>query len=191
MQAFAALALALIVGQAEPTQAPDSGESPAPGETAPKSEAPSPAAAEPPAPPPPARERPPPPARPAEPERKQVARAALAFLDALLSFDPAGLAAASAEPFSFDGDVRAGKDEIRRTWRELFSGREGTLPPVLLDLEILAVPEAIERLGPPPARLGPLVAQKGNWVAIANVSRRPVVLFLSREGGRWAVVGME
>ena len=173
MHAFAALGLALIVGQAEPTQAPDSGKSPPTGEAAPSSEEPA------------------PPARPSEPERKQVARAALAFLDALLASDPAALAAASAERFSFDGDVRAGKDEIRRTWRELLSGRDATPPAVLLDLEILPTSEALSRLGAPPQRLAPLVAPKQNWVAIANVSRRPVVLVLAREMGRWAVVGME
>jgi ketosteroid isomerase-like protein len=116
---------------------------------------------------------------------------ALVFLDALAAGDPARLAAASAERFSFDGDVRTGKEEVRRTWRELLAARDPGQRATLLDLEILPAADAVARLGPPPARLAPLAAAKGTWVAIANVSQRPVVLFLAREGSRWAVAGME
>lgn len=126
-----------------------------------------------------------------EPERAQVARAALAFLDALVAADAARLAAASAERFSFDGEVRTGKEEIRRAWRGLLAGRDAAQHATLLDLEILPASEAVSRLGPPPQRLASLAAARGTWVAIANVSRRPVVLFLAREGNRWAVAGME
>jgi hypothetical protein len=118
-----------------------------------------------------------------------VAKAALAFLDALVAGDPAALAAASAEKFSFDGQLRSGKEDIKRTWRDLLAGRGEGPRPVLLDLELLPAAEAAQRLGPPPARLAPLAAA-GGWVAVANVSRRPVVLFLAREGPRFAVAGM-
>lgn len=131
------------------------------------------------------------PARPAEAERAQVARAALAFLDALLAGDAAGVAAASSERFSFDGDVRAGRDELRRVWRALLAERDPAERGALLDLELLPAADAVARLGPPPPRLSPLAAARGTWVAIANVSRRPVVLFLAREGGRWTVAGIE
>lgn len=127
--------------------------------------------------------------RPAEPEKTQVARAALAFLDALVAADAEGLASASAERFSFDGDVRTGREAIRQTWRGLLAGRDAPQRPTLLDLELLPSAEAVSRLGPPPPRLAPLV--KGTWVGIANLSRRPVVLFLAREGARWVAVGMQ
>jgi len=127
----------------------------------------------------------------AEPERTQVARAALAFLDALVAGDASRLAAASANRFSFDGDVRSGKEEIRLAWRGFLAGRDAAQHASVLDLELLTAADAVSRLGPPPARLAPLASTRGTWVAIANVSRRPVVLFLAREGGRWAVAGME
>jgi hypothetical protein len=131
------------------------------------------------------------PARPGEPEKAQVARAALAFLDALLAGDAAKLAAAASERFSFDGEVRTGREQVQRAWRELLAGRAPADRGTLLDLELLPAVEAVARLGPPPARLVPLATARGSWVAIANVSRRPVVLFLTREGSRFAVAGME
>ncbi len=126
-----------------------------------------------------------------EPERTQVARAALTFLDALVAGDASRLAAAAGERFSFDGDVRAGKEEIRRRWNGLLAGRQPEPRTQLLDVEIVPASEAISRLGSPPPRLAPLAGAKGTWVAIANVSQRPVVLFMVREGPRWVVSGME
>jgi hypothetical protein len=156
--------------------------------SAPDAQAPAAAGAKPAAPPPA-----PPPAtqRPPEAERAQVARAALAFLDALVRGDAARLAAASGERFSLDGEVRTGRDQIERAFRELLSARGEAPPGALLDLELLPAADAVARLGPPPARVAPLAAARGGWVAIADVSRRPVVLFLAREGQRWAVAGME
>lgn len=217
MHGFLSLApvLALLLGQAETTETPDgAAEAPpapqvesaaapieAPAEPAlhvvpaasPGTSAtvPTPAAPTPAAPTPAVRARPAEPARAAEPERAQVARAALAFLDALLAGDAAAVAAASSERFSFDGDVRVGRDEIRRVWRALLADRDPAQRGALLDLEILPAADAVARLGPPPPKLAPLVGQRGTWVAIANVSRRPVVLLVAREGGRWAVVGIE
>jgi hypothetical protein len=117
-----------------------------------------------------------------------VARAALAFLDALVAFDAPRLAAASGERFSFDGDVQTGAEAVRRRWREILDRRERT-PAQLLDVEILPAPEAVARLGAPPARVAALAA-RGTWVAVANVSGRPVIVFLSREGGRFRAVGL-
>jgi hypothetical protein len=131
------------------------------------------------------------PAAAAEPERSQIARAALAFLDALVAGDAGALAASTAAKFSFDGEVRSGKEEIQRTWRGLLAGRDAADRPALLDLELLPARDALARLGPPPPRLAQLAATPGAWVAVANVSRRPVVLFLVREGARWTVAGME
>ncbi len=200
---FLGPALALIVGQAEPSEpagAGDTAEPPATQQEVPvRQEAPPPVRAAPPDQPSQAAERPERGSRApaadakprAEPERTQAARAALAFLDALVAGDAAQLAAASTERFSFDGDVRTGKEEIRRTWRALLAGRETARRPSLLDLELLSAADALARLGPPPARVASLASGRGTWVAVANVSRRPVVLFLAREGGRWAVAGME
>jgi hypothetical protein len=128
--------------------------------------------------------------RPPEPERSQVARAALSFLDPLLAGDATELSRACGERFSFDGVIHAGREDIRQTFRELLDRREGTPRPVLLDLEVLPAADALSRLGPPPPRLAALSGGRGTWVAMANVSRRPVVLFLAREGNRWVVVGM-
>lgn len=200
-----AQAAALMLGQAEPAESAAAEPAAAAQEPAPRAE---PAPPDPEAavarPPPRATTQPggerqapdaaaspaPPPSRTSEPERAQVARAALAFLDALLASDAAGLAAASAERFSFDGDLRTGKDEIRRAWRAALAGRDAAQRGALLDLELLPAADAVARLGAPPPRIAPLAA-RGSWVAIANVSRRPVVLFLAREAGRFAVIGME
>jgi hypothetical protein len=211
MHAFLSLAqaLALALGQGEPADPPP--EPPAAQEpAAPAADAEGEAVAAPPAAPPrrprPAapqedgatgvqQPQPPPPpaqpARPSEPERAQVARAALAFLDALLAGDATAIAGASSERFSFGGDVRAGREELKRAWRAILADRDPAQRGALLDLELLTGPDAIARLGPPPQRLAPLASAKGVWVAVANVSRRPVILFLVREGGRFAVVGME
>jgi hypothetical protein len=56
-------------------------------------------------------------------------------------------------------------------------------------VEVLAAADAIARLGKPPARIVPL-ARPGALVAVGDVGGRPVVLFLAREGGRMAVLGM-
>ncbi len=197
---FLGPALALIVGQASPSEPANAGGSADPSaEQREASPAPEPAQPSPAEQPSQGTARPERATRvPAadakartESERTQVARAALSFLDALLAGDAAQLAAASTERFSFDGDVRTGKEEIRRTWRALLAGRGAAQHPTLLDLELLTAADALSRLGPPPARLAPLASARGTWVAIANVSRRPVVLFVTREGGRWAVAGME
>ncbi len=195
---FLAPILALLAGQAEPTNDPGAAEAPGAQEAPPAVSEPRqdqrqrPPRAERPRPSPGGvQERLPPARSTAEPERTQVARAALAFLDALLAGDASRLAAASAERFSFDGDLRTGKEEIHRAWRTLLAGRDTGPQPVLLDLELLPAADAVSRLGPPPPRLAPLAGVRGSWVAIANVSRRPVVLFVAREGGRWAVMGME
>lgn len=212
MHAFLSLAqaLALALGQGEPADPPADppaaqepaaqtdaaeGEVPTPAPAAPPRR-PRPAAAAPegaaaaaaqPQPPPP----PPRPTRPSEPERAQVGRAALVFLDALLAGDATAIAAASSERFSFGGDVRSGKEEVKRAWRAILADRDPAQRGALLDLELLPGPDAAARLGPAPPRLAPLASARGVWVALANVSRRPVVLFLAREGGRFAVIGME
>jgi hypothetical protein len=198
---FLGPALALALGQADPASQPEPAPAAAPGapavrETqeqqlpadapappARRTRATAPAAADPP--------RPAAPARTAASDRAQVARAALAFLDALLAGNADALATASTERFSFDGDVRTGKDELRRAWRGFLAARDASKPGALLDLELLPSAEAISRLGSPPARLAPLAGARGSWVAVANVSRRPVVLFLVRDGNRWAVAGIE
>lgn len=127
------------------------------------------------------------PAPPPAPERTQVARTALAFLDALAAGDTEALVAASSARFSFDGDTRTGREAIRAAWHGLLARRDAPRSAVL-DLEVLPAAEAVARLGPPPVRIAPLA--KAGWVAIGNVSGRPVILFLVREDGRWAVAGI-
>jgi hypothetical protein len=117
-----------------------------------------------------------------------VARAALRFLDALVAGDPDALTAASAERFSFDGQVETGRDTVRREWRTHLDRRAGRAA-ALLDLDLRPAADAVARYGPPPARVSSL-ARPGAWVAVANVSGRAVVLFLVRSGGGWTVAGM-
>ncbi|HVO21321.1 MAG TPA: hypothetical protein VMU15_18815 [Anaeromyxobacter sp.] len=212
MHPILCLATALALGQAEPAEPPADAAPPAAEEqqAAPPA-APAEAPAAPPVERPHPRPRPAPSAsaqapgeaapaptsapapgqRPGEAEKAQVARAALAFLDALLQGDARKLAAAGADRFSFDGDVRSGRDQVERAWKELLASRAPADRGVLLDLELLPAADAVARLGPPPPRVAALATARGGWVALANVSRRPVLLFLAREGQRWAVAGME
>jgi hypothetical protein len=57
------------------------------------------------------------------------------------------------------------------------------------DVQVLPAAAAVERHGKPPARLAPLV-HPGVLVAVCDVGGRTVVLFLAREAGRMAVLGM-
>ena len=122
------------------------------------------------------------------PEREQLLRAALAFVDALLHSDATALAAASADRFSFDGALTVGRENQVRRWREIFAARAAG-DAVLRDLVLLDAEEALAQLGAPPTRIAPLV-KPGAWVAVADVSGRPVVLVLVRDGGRFTVAGM-
>jgi len=173
-----------------PPAAPPPTAAPAPPPTAAPTPAPKPASTPPAAPPPTASTSTPPPdpTQPAENERTQVARAALRFLDALVAGEPDALADASAERFSFDGQVETGRDAVRREWRARLEWRAGE-PAALLDLDLRPAADAVARYGPPPARVASL-ARPGTWVAAANVSGRAVVLFLVRSGGGWTVAGM-
>jgi hypothetical protein len=121
-------------------------------------------------------------------EREQAARAARTFLEALAAGDADALAETSSERFSFDGETQSGRDVVRRTWRTLLAGRPGPAPAVG-GVEILRSEEAIARHGKPPARIAPLT-RPDVYVAIGDVGGRTVVLFLAREGGRVAVLGI-
>ncbi len=138
----------------------------------------------------PAPARPAPAVEPISPERDraQVARTALQFMDALVAGDADALAAASADRFSFDGQIQSGREAVRRAWRALLAQREAP-PAQLFDLDLAPAAEAIARYGQPPPRVAALAA-RGTWVAVGNVSGRPVFVFLAREGGRWAVNGI-
>lgn len=155
--------------------------------TAPPEPAAAPARAAPPAPAPEVA-RPAAPPDPPAPDAVRVEQAARAFLAGLLASDPEALAAASADRFSFDGDVRTGADAIRRRWREVFASRRAPAP-ALGSLEILPAPDAVARHGAPPARVAAL-ARPGAWVAIADLGGLPVALFLGKDGDRFAVLGM-
>jgi hypothetical protein len=135
---------------------------------------------------------PPPPARPApaspQPERERALRAALDFVDGLTRSDSGRLAALSTSTFSFDGEVVQGRDAQVRRWGEIFAGRTAA-GAEFRDLALLTVPEALAQLGAPPPRLAGLL-KPGAWVAIADLSGRPVVIVLVPEGGRIAAAGM-
>jgi hypothetical protein len=121
---------------------------------------------------------------------EEAQRAARDFLAALARGDADALAQAAADRFSFDGDVQAGREAIRRTWRNLLAARAPSPAPRVGDVEILPVEIAIARHGAPPPRLAAL-ARAGVLVAIADLGGRTVVLFLARENGRVAVLGMQ
>jgi hypothetical protein len=124
------------------------------------------------------------------PERDAAERAARAFLDALAGADADALAQASAERFSFDGETQAGRDAIRRTWRDLLAARAPAASrPAVGRVEVLTAADATARYGKPPARIAPL-ARGGVLVAVGEVGGRTVVLFLGPEAGRMAVLGM-
>ncbi|HSM93094.1 MAG TPA: hypothetical protein VLT47_09415 [Anaeromyxobacteraceae bacterium] len=161
---------------------------PPPPRAAPVAPPPPPAPA--PSPAPPGAPRPPPPPAPAAAlvPRDQALAAALEFLDALLRGDASALAAASANRFSFDGGVAEGRETQTRRWREVFAARRST-GEALRDLVVLDAGEARRQLGEPPARVAELL-QPDAWVAVADLSGRPVVLFLVRQGNRFAVAGM-
>jgi hypothetical protein len=123
------------------------------------------------------------------PEHEEAERAARSFLEALARGDASALAAAASDRFSFDGDVQSGREAIRRTWRDLFAARASAPVPAVGSLEILPAQDAAARFGKPPVRLAPLV-RSGVLVAVGDVGGRTVVLFVAREGGRMAVLGM-
>jgi hypothetical protein len=110
-------------------------------------------------------------------------------VDALLRGDASDLASASAQRFSFDGTLVDGRDAQARRWREILASRVQVAEQTLRDLALLTEEEAVAQLGAPPPRLAPLV-RPGVWIAVADVSGRPVVLFLLREGDRFVVAGM-
>lgn len=99
------------------------------------------------------------------------------------------LAARSTSKFSFDGEPIDGRDEQSRRWREIFSTRPAG-PAALRDVVVLTAAEATAQLGSPPPRIAALV-KPGAWIAVADLSGRPVILILVREGGRVAVAGMQ
>jgi hypothetical protein len=121
-------------------------------------------------------------------ERAEAERAARSFLEALAGRNADALAAACADRFSFDGDVVTGREPVRAAWRAVLGGRAGAAPRVGA-LEVLAAQEAIARHGAPPPRVAAL-ARPGAFVAVADVGGRSVVLFVAREAGRMAVLGM-
>jgi hypothetical protein len=122
--------------------------------------------------------------------REEADRAARDFLAALARGDADALAQAAGDRFSFDGDVQAGREAIRRTWRNLLAARAPSPVPRVGDVEISPAEIAIARHGAPPPRIAAL-ARPGVLVAIADVGGRTVVLFLARENGRVAVLGMQ
>jgi hypothetical protein len=124
----------------------------------------------------------------AEGERREAARVALRFLGALLAGRSAEVASLCATTFSFDGRPVTGAEKVRARWGEILARRQGP-PPALNDLELLTPAEAAARLGKPPRRLASL-AGPGSYLALANLSGRPTLVFLGRQGGAWVATGL-
>ena len=124
----------------------------------------------------------------AEGERREAARLALRFLGALLASRSAEVASLCATTFSFDGRAVTGAEKVRARWGEILARRQGP-PAALNDLELLTPAEASARLGKPPRRLASLVGP-GSYVALANLSGRPTLVFLGRQGGAWVATGL-
>ncbi len=120
----------------------------------------------------------------------EVEPVARAFLDALARRDAEALAAAAGDRFSFDGDVQSGREAIRRRWRTILFDRAPAPAPRVGEVQVVPVAEAVAKHGRPPPRLAAL-ARPGVLVAIADVGGRTVVLFVAREAGRIAVLGMQ
>jgi hypothetical protein len=124
----------------------------------------------------------------AEGERREAARVALRFLGALVANRSAEVASLCATTFSFDGRPVTGAEKVRARWGEILARRQGP-PPALNDLELLTPAEAAARLGKPPRRLASL-AGPGSYLALANLSGRPTLVFLGRQGGAWVATGL-
>ncbi|HTP52054.1 MAG TPA: hypothetical protein VMK42_15270 [Anaeromyxobacteraceae bacterium] len=142
-----------------------------------------------PAPPGPAKAAPAPKGPGRAPERVEVAAAALRFAQALASRRATEVAGLCAQNFSFDGHTTSGAEGVRARWQEILGSREGG-PEALLDLAVLPASEAQARLGKPPRRIAPLVTG-ASWVAVANLSGRPVVIVFGRQGGGWVATGID
>jgi len=117
-----------------------------------------------------------------------VAAAARRFAEALLSRRAAEVAALCAPTFSFDGRTSSGADAVRARWEEVLASRDGG-PDALLDLAVAPASEAQARLGKPPKRIAALLASP-SWVAVANLSGRPVVVVFARQASGWVATAI-
>jgi len=130
----------------------------------------------------------PPTTAPAAAERVQVAAAARRFAEALVARRASDLASLCAPSFSFDGRVASGADAVRARWAEVLAAR-GDSPDALLDLAVAPAADAQARLGKPPKRVAALLGP-GAWVAVADISGRPVVIVFARHGGALVATGI-
>jgi len=137
----------------------------------------------------PRRPAPPGGAPPSASDRVQAAAAARRFLEALVSHRAADVAALCANSFSFDGRSVSGLDAIRSRFSEILAARDGA-GDALLDLAVLPAAEAVARLGKPPKRIAGLVGA-GTWIAVADVSGRPVVVVFARQGGGFVATALQ
>lgn len=110
------------------------------------------------------------------------------FVVALLGGDLATAEGLAATPFSFDGTVAADPPALHATLSDLVASRRlgGRR---FLRIESLPAEEAIDRFGPPPARVRALAAPR-TIVALVRLSRGGVALFVHRVGSFWRVVGV-
>ena len=126
----------------------------------------------------------------AEPRTVEPAAAvvAQALAEAIVARDAEAAAILCAVPATLDGQVASTREELRDGWDRALG--QSALRGVRVErVELLPIELAIERFGPPPARLGPLPVE-GAFVAILRLDRTQLVAVLARVDGRWAVVAV-
>jgi hypothetical protein len=90
--------------------------------------------------------------------------------------------------FSFDGDMATDVKQIRQRLGRV-NARARQLGLQLRKVIVLGYREAVERYGPPPARLRN-VLRPGCMVALARFNMRGAVAVLERQGAFWKVVAL-
>ncbi|HOX46278.1 MAG TPA: hypothetical protein PK668_21925 [Myxococcota bacterium] len=123
-----------------------------------------------------------PPAVPPEQEtQRQVAVVAEEYLEVLLAGKADILAALGTDPFTFDGRVVKGRQEIMRTWQRMLSGPAGKLAEQPgLQLAVFDHAKALELFGPAPAKLAHLALPRCMFVAVTFEARKGFLLVLTR-----------
>lgn len=122
----------------------------------------------------------------AEPDVQFMARlVAQSFFRGLLKGEVETALPLCARSFNFDGEQLKGTDAIKARLGQLAArAREQGLR--LKRVEVLTVPQALKRFGPPPARIKKALGP-GRMVALARFNMMGSVAVLARQGGFWRV----
>jgi len=118
----------------------------------------------------------------------QAARiVARALAEAVTAGNAEAAAALCAKPANLEGEVVTTAEAVRERWAEVLR-RDDLRGLRLQNIELLTLEEAIERHGPPPARLG--VLEPTTLVAIIRWDRSMLVALLARRDDRWTVIAV-